>query len=88
MQKLIFHFKFTLAPDFPVGSSNCDRYFASFAFNKPKWYSVAEKIQLQLFLQESVQGCNFTTNASRSYFITLWTKNMGRSSIKADNSWR
>lgn len=24
------------------GSNSCDRYFASFAFNNPKWYSVAE----------------------------------------------
>jgi hypothetical protein len=24
-----------------VGSRSCARYFASFAFNKPRWYSVA-----------------------------------------------
>ena len=27
--------------DLPVGSSSCARYRASFAFSKPRWYSVA-----------------------------------------------
>lgn len=33
----------TFAPDFPVGSNSCCLYFASFAFNNPRWYSVAER---------------------------------------------
>jgi hypothetical protein len=33
----------TFAPAFPVGSRSCCLYFASFAFSKPRWYSVAEK---------------------------------------------
>lgn len=28
--------------DFLDGSSNCDLYFANFAFKRPKWYSVAK----------------------------------------------
>jgi len=32
-----------LSFDLELGSSNCDRYFASFAFKSPRWYSVAKR---------------------------------------------
>lgn len=31
------------SPAFLEGSSNCERYFASLALRRPKWYSVAKK---------------------------------------------
>lgn len=32
------------SPFFPVGSSSWPRYFASFAFSVPRWYSVAKNL--------------------------------------------
>lgn len=33
---------------FLAGSNNCDRYFANFAFNRPKWYSVAIRSKISI----------------------------------------
>ena len=39
---LFIVFSITFAPALPVGSINCARYLANFAFRRPRWYSVAE----------------------------------------------
>lgn len=36
--------------DFPTGSRSWARYRANLAFNKPRWYSVAWGVELQLAL--------------------------------------
>lgn len=42
--------------DLPVGSSSCARYRASFAFKRPKWYSVAYFDALLQLLSRYFEG--------------------------------
>lgn len=55
--------------DFLDGSNNCERYFASFAFRRPKWYSVAARKHL---------GCSRSVKYNLYLYFSVFWKFLSR----------